>query len=73
MPVMAAGCTQHSPTKHPSHRKDSPQCKDIRVLGEGQLVLLGVRRELTDDLGGQVAQPAILYPQFVLPPAGTQS
>lgn len=54
-------------------RRDSPQREDIRVLGEGQLVLLGVRRELADDLGGEVAQPAVLDPQLVLPPAKTRS
>lgn len=57
----------------PPCREVSPQCKDIRVLGEGQLVLLGVWRELADDLRGEVAQPAVLDPQFVLPPAKTRS
>lgn len=60
------------PTRLPHHR-DSPQGKHIRVLGEGQLVLLGVWRELADDLGGKVAQPAVLDPQLVLSPAKTWS
>lgn len=37
-----------------------PECKDVRVLGEGELVLFCVRRQLADDLWGQVAEPAIL-------------
>lgn len=45
-----------------------PQCKDVRVLGEGELVLLRVGRQLADDLGCEVAQPAILDAQLVLPP-----
>lgn len=49
-----------------------PEGKDVRVLGEGQLVLLRVGGQLADDLGRQVAQPAVLDAQLVLPP-GKQS
>ena len=38
------------------------------MLGEGELVLFRVRRQLADDLWCQVAQPAILDAQLVLPP-----
>lgn len=37
-----------------------PKRKDIRMLGEGELVLFRVRGQLADDLWGQVAQPTIL-------------
>lgn len=45
-----------------------PECKDVRVLGEGELVFLRVRRQLADNLWRQVTQPAILDAQLVLPP-----
>lgn len=46
-----------------------PERKDIRVLGEGELVLFCVRGQLADDLWGQVTQPAILDAQLVFSPA----
>lgn len=46
-----------------------PERKDIRVLGEGELVLLCVRGQLADDLWGQVTQPAILDTQLIFPSA----
>lgn len=46
-----------------------PERKDIRVLGEGELVLFCVRGQLADDLRGQVTQPAVLDAQFVFSPA----
>lgn len=49
-----------------------PECKDIRVFGEGELVLLCVGRQLADDLWGQVAQPAILDTQLVITPGGVK-
>lgn len=69
IPSRPLSASHTRPDHASSHCRDSPQCKDIRVLGEGQLVLLGVRRELTDDLGSEVAQPPILDAQLVLPPA----
>lgn len=45
-----------------------PEGKDVRVLGEGELVLLCVGRQLTDDLWRQVAQPATLDAELVFPP-----
>lgn len=46
-----------------------PERKDIRVLGEGELVLFCVRGQLADDLWGQVTQPAILDTQLIFSPA----
>lgn len=48
-------------------RAHLPKGKDVRVLGEGELILLCVGGQLADDLWCQVAQPAILDTQFVLP------
>lgn len=45
-----------------------PKRKDVRVFGEGELVFLCVGRQLTDDLRGQVAQPAALDTQLVITP-----
>lgn len=45
-----------------------PKSKDIWVLGERELVLFCVGRQLADDLWGQVAQPTVLDTQLVFPP-----
>lgn len=71
-PSSCAQSSSHLTQPHLPVPRDSPQCKDIRVLGEGQLVLLGVWGQLPDDLRSQVAQPAVLDPQLVLPPANTE-
>lgn len=50
-------------------KSNSPKSKNIRLFGEGKLVLLCVGGELLDELGGQVAEPAIGDQQFVFSPA----
>lgn len=51
------------------HPKHSPESKDVWLFAEGKLVLLRVWRQLLDDFGGQVTQPAVRDPQLVFSPA----
>lgn len=53
----------------PAGRRYSPKSEDVGLLGERKLVLLGVGRQLLDELGRQVTEPAVGDPQFVFPAA----
>lgn len=52
-----------------SCKANSPKSKNVRLFGEGKLVLFCVRGQLLDEFGGQVTEPAIRDPQLVFSPA----
>lgn len=45
-----------------------PEGKDVRLFGKGQLIFGCLRRELADDLGCKMAEPAARDPQLILSP-----
>lgn len=62
-----------NPLRQRRTRWHSPESEDIWLFGEGKLVLLGVWRQLLDELRGQVTQPAVWDPEFVFTTAAKQA